>query len=234
MNFNRFGGAAFGHQVKATGTDWHKGVVGRFAIIAALLMAGIGTGAVIGSVQAAQLALEAEEPHSTLAGVGDPDPVRIGGLEIEDSGRDQVDPQSTQAASPKATAKKPASGTAPAPSSPNAVYTPVYGQAPPATAVNCDRLDDKKIYWLLDLVAKTKAANPDQAAVADHIDAKLRAQLGQNICAEEAQIYIGAMCNDPGVRNFMHLMVKELPFFVRPMVGDPCAQDLVAAADRWL
>jgi hypothetical protein len=42
------------------------------------------------------------------------------------------------------------------------------------------------------------------------------------------------MCADPAVFQFMQKMVKELPFFVRPLVGNPCEKDLVAAAQRWL
>ncbi|CAN5753101.1 hypothetical protein BH23ACT12_BH23ACT12_18970 [soil metagenome] len=95
-------------------------------------------------------------------------------------------------------------------------------------------LDDKKINWLLDLVAKAKEANPDQAAVADRVAGQLRSALGKNMCAEEAQAHIEGMCADKGTKQFMALMVKELPFFVRPLVGDPCKQDLIAAADKWL
>lgn len=99
---------------------------------------------------------------------------------------------------------------------------------------DCDRLDDAKIHWLLNLVEKTRQANPDQAAVADRVEQQLRSQLGRNMCAEDAQVQISNLCADRAVRNFMNLMVKQLPFFVRPLVGDPCTQDLVKAADKWL
>lgn len=85
----------------------------------------------------------------------------------------------------------------------------------------CDRLDDRKINWLLTLVAKTKSANPSDAAVADRLDAHLRTGLGKNLCAEEAQKHISNLCGDQAVHSFMQKMVKELPFFVRPLVGDP-------------
>lgn len=99
---------------------------------------------------------------------------------------------------------------------------------------NCARLDDAKINWLLRLAAKAKASNPDQADVAARVEQQLTAAFGKNMCAEEAQIYVGQMCAEAGTKRFMDAMVKELPFFVRPLVGDPCTQDLVAAAEKWL
>lgn len=104
----------------------------------------------------------------------------------------------------------------------------------PAVSVACDRLDDAKIYWLLDLAAKARASNPQSASVADTVAQQLRGALGKNMCAAEAQRYVSAMCADPAIYDFMQKMVKELPFYVRPFVGDPCKQDLVAAANRWL
>ncbi len=70
--------------------------------------------------------------------------------------------------------------------------------------------------------------------MADRVDRQLRSAHGQNMCAEEAQVHISNMCADAGTKEFMALMVKELPFFVRPLVGDPCKHDLVAAANKWL
>jgi hypothetical protein len=104
-----------------------------------------------------------------------------------------------------------------------------------ASNANCGaKLDDAKINWLLNLVGKAKASNPDQAATADRIAGQLRSAMGKNMCAEEAQVHISNMCADKGTKEFMALMVKELPFFVRPLVGDPCKHDLVEAANRWL
>jgi hypothetical protein len=82
--------------------------------------------------------------------------------------------------------------------------------------------------------AKAPAGNPGQASVAATVDQQLRSALGKNMCAEEAQIHISNMCADAQIKKYMALMVKELPFFVRPMVGDPCSHDLVAAANKWL
>ncbi|MBW3590948.1 MAG: hypothetical protein KY393_03710 [Actinobacteria bacterium] len=195
------------------------------------MMAGVGTGAVIGTVQAAQAAPGVSALQTTLAPGGDSKPIRVAELVVEDADNPTA---GTEVAQGEMSSRKPSATRAPVPSSASAVYAPMVSRAPAGSSVDCAQLDDKKIYWLLDLVAKAKASNPDQAAVADHVDAQLRAKLGQNICAEEAQIYINAMCGEPGVRNFMDLMVKELPFFVRPMVGDPCSHDLVAAADKWL
>lgn len=213
------------------GAGWLRGLPGKFVAIAALMMAGVGTGAVIGTVQAAQAAPGVSALQTTLVAGGDSEPIRVAELVVEDADKLAA---GTEAAPDQKISKRAPAGRAPSSSSASAVYAPVVSRAPAGSGVDCAQLDDKKIYWLLDLVAKAKASNPDQAAVADHIDAQLRAKLGQNICAEEAQIYINAMCGEPGVRNFMDLMVKELPFFVRPMVGDPCSHDLVAAADKWL
>jgi hypothetical protein len=129
-----------------------------------------------------------------------------------------------------------ASATASGVSVPSA-GTPKSGDAAAGPQVACDsgkRLDDRKVNWLIDLAAKAGAANPDQAAVAAKVDQQLRSALGKNMCAEEAQLHISNMCADASTRKFMALMVKELPFFVRPMVGDPCSHDLVAAANKWL
>jgi hypothetical protein len=103
-----------------------------------------------------------------------------------------------------------------------------------AAPVVCDRLDDSKIQWLLRLVAKTRAANPETAPVADRVNAQLVGSLGKSMCASEAQSHVSAMCADPAVFDFMQKMVKELPFFVRPLVGNPCEHDLVKAAQKWL
>lgn len=231
MNFNQLGSAGPGVR-KVMGAGWLRGIPGKLVAISALMMAGVGTGAVIGTVQSAQAAPGVSMLQTAPDAGGDSEPLRVAKLVVEDA--DKRVPEA-EAAQHQKGSKGASAGRAPSSSSASAVYAPVVSLAPGAgSGVDCARLDDKKIYWLLDLVAKAKASNPDQAAVADHIDAQLRAKLGQNICAEEAQIYINAMCGEPGVRNFMDLMVKELPFFVRPMVGDPCSHDLVAAADKWL
>lgn len=231
MNFNQLGSEGPGPR-KVMGAGWLRGLPGKLVAISALMMAGVGTGAVIGSVQSAQAAPGVSALQTTLAAGGDSEPIRVAELVVEHADERVAE---TEVAPDQKSSKTASAGRAPSSSPASAVYAPVVSrvQAAPSN-VDCAQLDDKKIHWLLDLVAKAKASNPDQAAVADHIDAQLRAKLGQNICAEEAQIYINAMCGEPGVRHFMDLMVKELPFFVRPMVGDPCSHDLVAAADKWL
>ena len=112
------------------------------------------------------------------------------------------------------------------------VTTVMPGASAPATA--CERLEDPMINWLLELVAKTTASNPDLAVVAAGVEQQLRSGMGRNMCAEEAQAHVAAMCQQHSVVNFMQQMVRELPFFVRPLVGDPCKADLVAAAKKWL
>ena len=118
-----------------------------------------------------------------------------------------------------------------------AVGAPKVADAAAGPQVACHsnkRLDDRKVNWLINLAAKAADANPDQASVAANVDQQLRGALGRNMCAEEAQIHISNMCADAQIKKYMGLMVKELPFFVRPMVGDPCSHDLVAAANKWL
>jgi hypothetical protein len=130
-----------------------------------------------------------------------------------------------------AVAKVPAGVSVPA------VGAPKAADAAGGAQVACHsnkRLDDRKVNWLINLAAKAADANPDQASVAASVDQQLRGALGKNMCAEEAQIHISNMCADAQTKKYMTLMVKELPFFVRPMVGDPCSHDLVAAANKWL
>lgn len=123
---------------------------------------------------------------------------------------------------------------------PAGVSVPVVGSpmaADAGTQIACHsnkRLDDRKVNWLINLAAKAADANPDQASVAASVDSQLRGALGKDMCAEEAQVHISNMCADAQTGKYMTLMVKELPFFVRPMVGDPCSHDLVAAANKWL
>lgn len=132
----------------------------------------------------------------------------------------------------------PKTGTAQAPGAPNlSISLPGSVDSPGAGgASSCSsaRLDDAKINWLLNLVAEARESNPDQAAVADRVEAQLRSAMGKNMCADEAQAHISNMCADSSTKKFMGLMVKELPFFVRPLVGDPCTKDLVAAAEKYL
>ncbi|MDQ4148936.1 MAG: hypothetical protein M3164_02920 [Actinomycetota bacterium] len=101
-------------------------------------------------------------------------------------------------------------------------------------AVQCDRLDNPKIYWLLDLAAEARAEHPESVDGAGKVDQKLRSALGKNLCASAAQSELASMCSDPSAVGFIRHMVRQLPFFVRPLVGDPCKADLVAAAARWL
>lgn len=101
-----------------------------------------------------------------------------------------------------------------------------------AKAVKCARFDDPKISWLLEQVAKTRAEHPEMAAGADKLAAELRAALGKNMCASEAQQIIGQLCTDPAVVRVMNQMVSRLPFFIKPMVGDPCRADLVSVLNK--
>ena len=99
-------------------------------------------------------------------------------------------------------------------------------------AVRCSRFDDAKIGWLMEQVSKTRAEHPEMAAGADRLLAALQGALGKNLCASEAQAIIGQLCGDPAVVRVMNQMVSELPFFIKPMVGDPCSADLVSVLNK--
>ena len=104
----------------------------------------------------------------------------------------------------------------------------------PCDTVDGPRLDDRKIQWLLTLASKAEAASPQSAEVAAEVRAELSRALGGGLCAAEAQQRLTALCMDGEVREFMRKMIAELPFLVGQLVGDPCKQDLGAAAERWL
>lgn len=114
---------------------------------------------------------------------------------------------------------------------PGAGTGPAGSQAAGAP-VKCSRFDDAKIHWLLEQVAKTRAENPEMAAGADRLTAALQGALGKNMCASEAQAIISQMCADPAVVRVMNQMVSQLPFFIKPMVGDPCTTDLVSVLNK--
>lgn len=201
-------------------------------VLAGLVVVGLG-----GFGGVALSLTSAGQATNRIAALGAPIPLSAGDsrdavLVVEESpdpAPEQSHPSSATAVSSRTAAAGPpgaATSSAPAP----VVAVPVT----PAAPQNCDRLDDRKINWLLRLVAKTRAANPSDAAVAGRLDAHLRSGLGKNLCAEQAQIQISIMCADPAIYSFMQKMVKELPFFVRPLVGDPCTQNLVKAAEKYL
>lgn len=212
----------------------------NIAVSLALLTVGVAGGAAAGIIAQPDSAPEAEQDAlNWIAGHTPLESFAVGQLTVEESEPAPAVVQRirrvvTQAA--PGTRSRPAGGSSAGASSQGTPASSIAAAAATSlqSAVMCDRLDDDKIYWLLDLVAKTRQSNPDQAAVADHVERQLRSVLGKNLCAEEAQAYISNLCVDDAVRRFMNLMVRELPFFVRPMVGDPCTQDLVAAANRWL
>lgn len=101
-----------------------------------------------------------------------------------------------------------------------------------SSAVKCSRFDDAKINWLLEQVAKTKAEQPELAAGANNITAELQGALGKNMCAKDAQVIINRLCDDPAVVKVMNQMVSQLPFFIKPMIGNPCTADLVSVLNK--
>jgi hypothetical protein len=154
-----------------------------------------------------------------------------------------ADPQVVAASAPVLVVAPPKPAPAPAPKPKPVVKTPVAAPAPavapvsqvvqPAARCAANQvMDDGKINWLLDQSAKTLAENPSQAAGAAHVNADLRSALGKNMCAAEAQALIANTCTDPAAVKFLNTMVSRLPFFIKPMVGNPCTADLVAVLNK--
>lgn len=106
------------------------------------------------------------------------------------------------------------------------------GGAGGGSGVKCSRFDDAKINWILDQVAKTRAEHPEMAAGADKLAGELRNALGKNMCASEAQVIINRLCDDPAVVRVLNQMVSQLPFFIKPMIGNPCTADLVSVLNK--
>lgn len=106
------------------------------------------------------------------------------------------------------------------------------GPAAGGGTVKCSRFDDAKINWLLEQVAKTKAENPSLAGGADKLMGALQGALGKNMCASEAQAMLGQLCGDGAVVRVMNAMVDRLPFFIKPVVGNPCTADLVSVLNK--
>jgi hypothetical protein len=130
--------------------------------------------------------------------------------------------------------KAPSRSVAKAKQTPTAsAAAPVTAAPPPAApAAKCSRLDDPKIDWLLQQVAKTKVEHPDVAVGASTIEQALLAARGKNLCAAEAQALVAQLCTDPEAVKALNRMVAGLPFFVRPSVGDPCKANLVDVMNK--
>lgn len=204
----------------------------NIAVSVSLLMVGIGGGAALGLLKGPASAAAAVPAAANGVSAGAPAEAFVAaGLTVQEA---PAAPAPVRKIVRRVVAQPAAGGAVSGGAAPSLSLN-VPGAAASASNANCGaKLDDAKINWLLNLVAKAKASNPDQAATADRIAGQLRSAMGQNMCAEEAQIHISNMCADKGTKEFMALMVKELPFFIRPMVGDPCKHDLVAAANKWL
>ena len=154
-----------------------------------------------------------------------------------------VEPQVVVAPAPVLVVAPPKPAPAPAPKpKPVVVKAPVVAPPAPAPvlqvvqpAAGCaanQQMDDGKIAWLLEQSSKTLAENPSQAAGAARVDADLRGAMGKNLCASEAQALIANTCTDAAAVKFLNTMVNRLPFFIKPMVGNPCTADLVAVLNK--
>lgn len=188
-------------------------------------------------------ALSADEPAVLVAAAAVPEPVQMEAEVVVTE--DVSSPVKAAPATGVVVAAAPRPGVAPgvarapgAAKAPAAVPPPAPAMAPgpvaPA-APGCSadqRMDDTKINWLLQQSAATLAENPSQAAGAARVDADLRGALGKNLCASEAQGLIASTCTDPKAVKFLNTMVNRLPFFIKPMVGNPCTANLVAVLNK--
>ena len=142
--------------------------------------------------------------------------------------------KSTVAPSPKVTSKV----TPKAPVVPAAVAAVAKSVSSPSlavVAVTCrakEQLKDSNIHWLLGEIAKTASSHPELASGAGTLKTQLEALLGRNICGSEAQAVIANLCLDPAVVKLLNQMVGQLPFFIRPLVRDPCKANLVSVMNQ--
>ena len=99
----------------------------------------------------------------------------------------------------------------------------------PASASGCpanQQLTDAEINWLLGEVSGTAGTDPQYAAGKATIDAGLQPLLGQNLCANQAQPTVNALCADPSASSLIAAMTKKMPIYVRAYVGNPCSAQL--------
>jgi hypothetical protein len=133
--------------------------------------------------------------------------------------------KSTIAPSPKVTPKAPV-----VPAAVAVVAKSVSSPRQAAVAVTCrakEQLNDAKINWLLGEIAKTASKHPELSSGVATVKTQLEALLGRNMCGSEAQAVIANLCLDPAVVKLLNQMVGQLPFFIRPLVHDPCKTNLV-------
>jgi len=138
--------------------------------------------------------------------------------------------KSTIAPSPKVTPKAPV-----VPAAVAAVAKSVSSPSLAVVAVTCrakEQLKDSNIHWLLGEIAKTASSHPELASGAGTLKTQLEALLGRNICGSEAQAVIANLCLDPAVVKLLNQMVGQLPFFIRPLVRDPCKANLVSVMNQ--
>lgn len=209
-------------------------VAGRVLGLALLLTTAVGSGAVIGIADASSP--EAKVTAQVLAAAETPAEENFEAVLAisEPPAQTQASAAAAQAAAAAGAPKAKASKGASAPVLNLVIPGMAGGAGGPGTgsAVKCSRFDDAKINWLLDQVAKTRAERPEMAAGADKLSAELRNALGKNMCASEAQVIINRLCDDPAVVRVLNQMVSQLPFFIKPMIGNPCTADLVSVLNK--
>lgn len=210
-------------------------VAGRVLGLALLLTTAVGSGAVIGIANASSP--EAKLPAQVLEAAEAPaeENFEVVLAVSEPPAQTQV-PAAAQGPAAAAAPKAKASSKGASAPVLNLVIPGMAGGGAGGTgsgsAVKCSRFDDAKINWILDQVAKTRAEQPEMAAGADKLSAELRNALGKNMCASEAQVIINRLCDDPAVVRVLNQMVSQLPFFIKPMIGNPCTADLVSVLNK--
>lgn len=206
-------------------------IAGRLLGLVVVLTVAAGSGAVIGIANAMDAAPTPQpvQEQMTTAAFGEPESFQAT-LAVQEP------PQGTAGAPQPA--GNPGAGS-------RTISTPAVNLMIPALAgasagaatsgrstLTCSRFDDPKINWLLEQVATTRTENPALAQGADKLTAELQALLGRNLCASEAQVIINRLCADPAVVKVMNAMVNRMPFFLKPMVGNPCQADLVEVLNK--
>jgi hypothetical protein len=207
-----------------------------------VLSAGVGSGILAGAANASQPAQRPRPAQASAAsrfGLDAADSFMTETLLVEETAPptplSQPSPTLQLAPKPGVRSLVKTSARRAAPIAVPAVNMPKAAALAAGAGASCTKgLDDDKINWLLDLSAKARADHPELAGSAAKVDQQLRSVMGKNLCPAEAQAYVASMCQDPGEVKFFGEMVHKLPFFIRPLVGDPCKADLVAAANKWM
>lgn len=137
-------------------------------------------------------------------------------------------PAPSRPTTPGAASVAPASNVLPSLTAPAGVPSP----SPAASCPSNQRLTDAEINWLLKQVSRTAAQNPSLSGGAATITGALEPLLGQNLCAAQAQPVVTTLCSNAGALQTINAMTAQLPFYVKPFVGNPCTDNLATVLPK--